>query len=103
MLASGKQNECHAHLASLKKYTLPKEGLFKYFLCPHYTCECLLYVALSVAAAPPGQSFNKTVLAGLLFVTVNLGATAYGTKKWYVEKFGAEQVGKRWMMIPYVW
>lgn len=97
-----KQNECHRHLASLKKYTLPNEGWFRFLICPHYTCECILYLAIAWVAAPPDQLFNRTVLLGLLFVAVNLGSTAAGTKKWCVEKFGAEKVAGRWIMVPFV-
>ncbi|PNY26950.1 Polyprenol reductase [Tolypocladium capitatum] len=97
-----KQNECHRYLASLKKYTLPSEGLFSSLVCPHYTCECVIYLAISFTAAPPGNLFNTSVLCGLAFVAVNLGATAHGTKLWYAQKFGAEQVAGRWKMIPFV-
>jgi 3-oxo-5-alpha-steroid 4-dehydrogenase 3 len=103
LLASGLQNDCHKHLASLKKYSLPQRGLFKQIVCPHYTSECLIYVALAIIAAPPGQALNKTVLAGLGFVVSNLGVTADSTKKWYIEKFGAENVESRWKMIPYLY
>lgn len=102
VFACYKQNQCHRYLASLKKYTLPDEGMFRYIVCPHYTCECLLYVAIAWIAAPSRQPFNKSVLFGLLFVAVNLGATAFGTKKWYAEKFGADKVAARWYMIPLV-
>lgn len=95
-----KQNQCHRYLASLKKYTLPSEGWFDYIVCPHYTCECLLYVGIAWIAAPPGRLFNTTVLCGLLLVAVNLGATAHGTKKWYQDKFGVDKVSKKWTMIP---
>ncbi|KAF4945288.1 hypothetical protein FSARC_14461 [Fusarium sarcochroum] len=95
-----KQNQCHRHLASLKKYTLPSEGWFKYLVCPHYTAECLVYVAIAWVAAPPGQLFNKTVVSAIIFVAVNLGATAKGTKAWYANKFGADKVADRWIMIP---
>ncbi|KAF4983340.1 hypothetical protein FZEAL_1232 [Fusarium zealandicum] len=97
-----KQNQCHRYLASLEKYTLPSEGWFGHIVCPHYTCECLLYVAIAWVAAPPGQLFNTTVLCGLLFVAVNLSATAHGTRKWYTDKFGADTVAGRWTMIPLV-
>lgn len=97
-----KQNECHRHLASLKKYTLPSEGMFKYVVCPHYACECAIYLAMSFMAAPSGDLFNKSVLCGLVFVVVNLGVTAHGTKQWYASKFGAEKVQPKWKMIPFV-
>lgn len=72
-------------------------------LCPHYTCECLIYIAIAYIAAPPGSSFNRSVLGGLLFVTVNLAATAHGTKQWYADKFGADEVAARWIMIPFLY
>ncbi|KAF7547988.1 hypothetical protein G7046_g8831 [Stylonectria norvegica] len=102
MAACASQNGCHRYLASLKKYTLPNEGWFRYMVCPHYTFECLLYVAIAWAAAPQGKLLNSSVLCGLLFVAVNLGATARGTKRWYAQKFGAEAVAGRWIMIPFV-
>jgi 3-oxo-5-alpha-steroid 4-dehydrogenase 3 / polyprenol reductase len=102
LFASYKQNECHEYLATLRKYTLPDEGLFQYLICPHYTCECLVYLSMAVAGAPGGQVLNRTVLCGALFVAVNLGATAAGTKQWYIQKFGADKLAGRWRMIPYI-
>ncbi|TVY29357.1 Polyprenol reductase [Lachnellula hyalina] len=101
--ASALQNDCHKHLASLKKYSLPQRGPFKQIVCPHYMAECLIYVSLAIISAPPGQALNKTVLAGLGFVVTNLGVTADSTKKWYGEKFGAENVEGRCRMIPYLY
>jgi 3-oxo-5-alpha-steroid 4-dehydrogenase 3 len=69
-------------------------------VCPHYTCECLLYLSLAVVAAPEGKILNQTVMSALLFVVLNLGATAHGTRRWYVGKFGATSVASRWTMIP---
>ncbi|KAG0652144.1 Ankyrin repeat domain-containing 11 [Hyphodiscus hymeniophilus] len=100
LLASGVQHECHKHLASLKKYTLPDNPYFQSVVCPHYTSEILVYVAFAIAAAPKGQVANRTVLAGLGFVVSNLGVTADSTRKWYVEKFGEEKVKRRWRMVP---
>ncbi|PKS10262.1 hypothetical protein jhhlp_002012 [Lomentospora prolificans] len=99
-MASKQQQEAHKHLASLKKYTLPTAGLFRYLTCPHYTCECIIYVTLATVAAPRGSTFNPTLIAALFFVVSNLGATARSTKKWYIEKFGREKV-PRWSMIPF--
>ena len=96
------QHRCHRYLAGLKKYTLPEGGLFQYLLCPHYTCECLLYLSLAVVAAPEGQWLNRTLVWAAIFVSVNLGVTANGTRAWYIEKFGRQKVEKRWRMIPFV-
>ncbi|KAI0530143.1 hypothetical protein GGR58DRAFT_261963 [Xylaria digitata] len=95
------QYRCHQHLAGLKKYSLPEDGLFRYLVCPHYTCECLLYLSMAVAAAPKGQFCNQTLTCAVLFVSVNLGVTANGTKLWYEERFGRQVQGK-WKMIPIV-
>jgi 3-oxo-5-alpha-steroid 4-dehydrogenase 3 len=103
LVASGIQNNCHKHLASLKKYSLPKSIWFQRVVCPHYTSECLIYLAIAIAAAPQGQMFNKTVLAGLGFVASNLAVTADSTRKWYIEKFGVEKVTGHWRMVPYVY
>ncbi|KLU88979.1 hypothetical protein MAPG_07959 [Magnaporthiopsis poae ATCC 64411] len=102
-VGSAAQYSCHSHLASLKKYSLPTQGLFRYLVCPHYTCECLLYLSLAIVAAPEGELLNRTIISALLFVVVNLGATAHGTRKWYVGRFGAPSVESRWTMIPLVY
>ncbi|KAK3494992.1 uncharacterized protein B0T23DRAFT_403781 [Neurospora hispaniola] len=82
LYASVNQYRCHRHLAGLKKYSLPDLGLFRYLICPHYFCECLVYLSLAVVAAPQGELLNKTLLCALVFVVVNLGVTAAGTRKW---------------------
>jgi len=103
LIASGIQHNCHENLASLKKYTLPQRPMFRLIVCPHYTSECLIYVALAVVAAPRGQILNKTLLTGLMFVVANLAVTADSSRKWYIQKFGAEKLKGRWRMVPYVY
>lgn len=97
------QHQCHKHLAGLKKYSLPDSGMFSYLVCPHYTCECLIYFSLAVLGAPAGQWCNRTLSSVLTFVAVNLGATAFGTRNWYAEKFGPEKLKGKWIMIPFVY
>ncbi|KAK0647648.1 Polyprenol reductase 2 [Lasiodiplodia hormozganensis] len=101
--ASKQQHNAHAYLFGLRKYTLPTQGAFRYIVCPHYTFECLIYLALSIVAAPVGQVVNKTVLCAVVFVGVNLGVTAAGTKEWYATKFGSETVERRARMVPFIW
>lgn len=103
LLASGMQHDCHAYLASLKKYTLPEHPAFQSVVCPHYLAECLIYLAFAIVAAPSGQVFNWTMLSAMIFTAVVLGVTADGTKLWYEQKFGKERVGSRWRMIPWVY
>lgn len=103
LLASGIQHDCHAYLASLKKYTVPDHPVFHRLVNPHYLAECFIYLALSVVAAPPGYVINRTIFCALILVSVNLGVTADGTKRWYEQKFGADSVKDRWRMIPFVY
>ncbi|KAG9246391.1 3-oxo-5-alpha-steroid 4-dehydrogenase-like protein [Calycina marina] len=101
-VASLSQHGCHVYLASLKKYTLPDRGLFGLVVCPHYTCECLVYIAIAVVAAPKDRVLNTTVLSGLGFVVTNLAVTADSTLEWYAEKFGADKVRGRKRMVPFL-
>ncbi|KAF2686209.1 hypothetical protein K458DRAFT_209284 [Lentithecium fluviatile CBS 122367] len=101
------QHRCHAYLYRLRiqntGYKLPSHPVFPNLLCPHYTCEIAIYAGMSLLAAPAGQRVNWTLVCATIFVVVNLGVTAAGTKEWYMEKFGAEKVGGRTRMIPWVW
>ena len=103
IVASGIQHDCHAYLASLPKYTLPTHPIFQVIVCPHYFAECLIYLSMAILGAPNGAWINKTVASALLFVLVNLGATASISKEWYAQKFGKEKVEGRWKMIPFVY
>ncbi|EER26255.1 hypothetical protein CPC735_004260 [Coccidioides posadasii C735 delta SOWgp] len=103
LIASGIQYDCHCYLASLKKYTLPEHPAFVRLVCPHYTAECAIYLALSFLAAPKGELVNKTVFSGLLLVMINLGVSAGVSKDWYARRFGADQVESKWKMIPRVY
>ncbi|KAK2604234.1 hypothetical protein N8I77_007180 [Diaporthe amygdali] len=97
------QYRCHEYLAGLRKYSLPDKGMFRHLISPHYTCECLIYLSLAIVAAPEGHLCNQTLLSALIFVAVNLGVTARGTKSWYVDKFGSDKVARKKVMIPFVY
>lgn len=110
ILASGVQHDCHAYLASLKsnskdqsEYKLPEHPAFSALIVPHYTAECVIYLALAVFAAPQGAAMNWSLVCALVFVVVNLGVTADGTKDWYERKFGKKAVEGKWRMIPFVY
>ena len=114
MFASGIQHDCHAYLASLKPtgannkdgkpdYQLPDHPAFHPTVTPHYLAECVIYLAIAGMAAPADKWLNETVASALVFVAVNLGATAHGTHEWYERKFGRDALKGRWRMIPFVW
>ncbi|KAK0872271.1 hypothetical protein LTS02_001460 [Friedmanniomyces endolithicus] len=130
ILASGIQHDCHTYLASLKskpatppatksvhlskngegdsleaaQYKLPDHPAFAYLIAPHYTAECLIYLSLTMVAAPQGSAWvNRTLACALVFVVVNLGATADVTREWYRGRFGEAAVKGKWRLVPYVW
>ncbi|RMX72019.1 hypothetical protein D0869_15042 [Hortaea werneckii] len=107
-------------------YKLPTHPAFTHLIVPHYTAECLLYLSLAFLAAPAphpqspttagaraqaagrGSVFNYTLLSACIFVVVNLGVTAQGTREWYLVRFGGspegrELVERRWRLVPGVW
>ena len=102
---SYRQYTYHRYLSSLKKYTLPDWSSFKSVAAPHYTAECAIYLALALLDAPQGKTVNGTLLCAFVFVVVNLGVTADGTKSWMMQKFPerTQEIQRRWKMIPYVW
>ncbi|KAJ4993685.1 3-oxo-5-alpha-steroid 4-dehydrogenase [Stagonosporopsis vannaccii] len=101
------QHSYHAYLYRLRTsktgYQLPMHPIFTNLLCPHYTCETTIYLLLSFLAAPAGKLVNWTMFCGAVFVAVNLGVTAVGTKNWYMEKFGKDKVGPRKRIVPGIW
>lgn len=129
IFASGLQHDVHVYLASLKAassppvksdteatsklpdvtsespshYVLPRHPAFGISLTPHYFAECLIYLALAILAAPAGAPVNGTLVCALVFVAINLGVTAQGTREWYRERFGAASVHGRARMIPGIW
>ncbi|KAF2476878.1 3-oxo-5-alpha-steroid 4-dehydrogenase-like protein [Lindgomyces ingoldianus] len=109
LLAHAGQHVYHSYLYRLRTesvgptYKLPSHPLFPNLLCPHYTCEVVIYLLLSFLAAPEGRLVNWTLASATVFVAVNLGVTAGATKHWYAERFGAEMVKGRKRMIPWIW
>jgi 3-oxo-5-alpha-steroid 4-dehydrogenase 3 len=85
------------------EYKLPTHPAFQPLVCPHYMAECLIYLSLAIVAAPQGSWMNWTLACAFVFVTVNLGVTAEGTRKWYEKRFGPEAVDGKWRMVPMVW
>ena len=83
-------------------YKLPTHPLFQSFIAPHYTAECFIYLSLTIVAAPRGQWINATLASALVFVVVNLGVTARGSRAWYEKRFGRESVVGKWNLIPFV-
>ncbi|KAI7365772.1 hypothetical protein KC354_g4662 [Hortaea werneckii] len=127
--AANKDNDSSSSSSGKPKdsYKLPTHPAFTHLIVPHYTAECLLYLSLAFLAAPSphpqspttagaraqaaagrGSVFNYTLLAACIFVVVNLGVTAQGTREWYLVRFGGSREGRelverRWRLVPGVW
>jgi 3-oxo-5-alpha-steroid 4-dehydrogenase 3 len=101
------QHSYHAYLYRLRTekstYQLPAHPMFPNLLCPHYTCETMIYLLLSFLAVPEGRVVNWTLVSATVFVAVNLGVTASGTKEWYEQRFGVDKVRHRRRMVPWIW
>lgn len=106
-LSSYTQNTAHRYLSTLTSYQIPSHPLFATLIAPHYTSEIAIYATLVVLATPrPGlTALNWTMACSLVFVTVNLGITAEGTKRWLLKKFPEQRskIEKRYVLFPHVW
>ena len=88
--ANLQQHHSHKQLADLRKdksnqdkfYQIPKEGLFKYFYCPHYLMEISIYFSLLLL------NFSPSLLLVFLFVLCNQIELYHNTREWYKKKFG---------------
>lgn len=91
------QFSAHSILASLKKYSIPRNWLFDKLTSPHYTIEIFLYFTYFLAA-PHYLTFMM-----LIFVILNLSHQSIMTYKWYTNKFGQDFSSlHRYILIPYL-
>ncbi|KAK3898615.1 3-oxo-5-alpha-steroid 4-dehydrogenase [Staphylotrichum tortipilum] len=82
-----------------KHYEIPTAGLFKVVLYPHYLAEWVEWFGFWMAAGwgcVPARCFFLNEVAAML-------PRAVRGKRWYVERFGADKVGRRKAVIPGVW
>mmetsp|Transcript_32863 Transcript_32863/g.47460 ORF Transcript_32863/g.47460 Transcript_32863/m.47460 type:complete len:214 (+) Transcript_32863:212-853(+) len=111
-LSSYYQGRCHYILYQLKRnsqkspgsssYSLPREGLFHFVCCPHYTMEVILYMALWQTLP---QSLTCLLIA--MWTLSNLSVMAYKQYFWYFDNFRDDFIDgdkKHWrILIPGVW
>ena len=79
-----------------KVYMMPKNGLFKVILYPHYLCEWIEWSGwwmIGGLSCTPARCFVVNEIAAML-------PRALNGRQWYVEKFGKDKVGKRKAVIP---
>ncbi|KAK4457800.1 putative 3-oxo-5-alpha-steroid 4-dehydrogenase [Cladorrhinum samala] len=97
---NGKNGEKKKKKTTIEKhYEIPTAGLFRYVLYPHYLVEWVEWFGFWMACGwdcAPAMMFLVNEVFSML-------PRAVRGKRWYVEKFGREKVGRRWAVIPGVW
>ena len=81
-----------------KYYQIPQNGLFHLVLYPHHLCEWVEWAGFWMIAGwgcVPARCFLVNEIAAML-------PRALNGKAWYVERFGAEKVGGRKAVIPWL-
>lgn len=79
-----------------KFYMIPKNGLFHYVLYAHFLCEWFEWLGFWLIGGlhcVPARSFLLNEISTML-------PRALQGKRWYIKKFGKEQVGNRKAIIP---
>lgn len=93
LMASIDQNSNHKILSRLVKYSLPKDGLFKYICCPHYMDEILIYLSF--------VTYCNELFWPFIWVIISLTIAAKEARQFYVKKFKEKDV-PRYCILPYV-
>lgn len=94
MFCSIGQCRAHVHLCSLKKYTLPR---FRIVSCPHYLAEIGIYASF-VLLIPQ----SAVLWLSLVWVIINLSASAKQTQIYYRTKFRDGRPQPRYAIVPFV-
>jgi 3-oxo-5-alpha-steroid 4-dehydrogenase 1 len=77
-------------------YKIPQGGLFKYVSCPNFLGEIIEWIGFAIL------SWSLPGVVYALWVSLTLFATALGTHRWYLERFGDRYPRERRAIIPYL-
>ena len=81
---------------AVKKYYVPRGGLFEFVACPHYLFEILTFAGVACMT----QSVHTSLV--VFWVASMLTARSVSTTQWYVDKFGADYPPSRRHIIPFL-
>ncbi len=87
----------HLRVKGDTKHYLPQRGMYRFVTSGNYFGEFLEWVGFAVMTCSPAA----WVFA--LWTFANLAPRAHAIRERYIEEFGAEAVGKRKRMIPFVY
>lgn len=79
-------------------YMIPQNGLFRLILYPHYITEWIEWCGFWMVggwACVPARTFVVNEVSTML-------PRALQGKRWYLERFGKEKVGRRKAVVPWV-
>lgn len=79
-----------------KVYKVPRNGLFRFILFPHYLCEWIEWAGfwmIGGLGCVPARTFVLNEIA-------TMTPRALLGKRWYLERFGKEKIGSRKAVIP---
>ena len=79
-----------------KVYMIPRSGLFRWILYPHYLCEWIEWAgfwAVGGASCFPARIFLVNELASMFPRTLQ-------GRRWYIKKFGKDKIGGTKAIIP---
>lgn len=81
-----------------KRYIVPTDGPFEYISSPHYLAECFIYLSFAIVS-------GGTIVSLLIFtfVLITMVSQAAKTHAWYKANFSAQKLGKRKILIPFIW
>ncbi|TQS34832.1 hypothetical protein Golomagni_04772 [Golovinomyces magnicellulatus] len=79
-----------------KHYGIPSKGLFQWILFPHYLCEWVEWMGWWIAG---GSTFLPAQIFLINEITTMLPRAIQG-RKWYLEKFGIENLANRKAILP---
>ncbi|OBA23551.1 hypothetical protein METBIDRAFT_76546 [Metschnikowia bicuspidata var. bicuspidata NRRL YB-4993] len=100
LLSQIDQYRNHKYLASLVKYSAPKNGVFCVVSSAHYLDEIVAYFCVVLLVFTRGQIVAEdwSLLSIWLFIVINLSISACETHKYYKQKFDDYSV--RFALIP---
>ena len=79
-----------------KVYMMPQNGLFRFILYPHYVCEWIEWAGFWIVGGgrcTPARTFVLNEIA-------TMAPRALQGKRWYLARFGRNQVGGRGALVP---
>lgn len=90
------KGEGHVGKGVDKVYMIPQNGLFRAVLFPHYFCEWIEWCGfwmIGGLGCIPARCFVINEISTML-------PRALQGRKWYLERFGTDQIGNRKAVVP---